>query len=111
MTTKVRVSRLLACVLVALTLASCATAPPPGGAYGAPAASTEAPQHSVFASILNVLALPIYIPFKAVVCAATIVLAAPATAVVAVTDPDGTHWQREALTEGFSANCGPPWLP
>lgn len=111
MAINVRISRFLACVLLGLTLTSCATAPPPSGPYGSPAASTEATQHSLMAGILNVLALPLYIPFKLAVCATTIVFAAPATAITAVTDPDGTGWQRESLTEGFAANCGPPWLP
>ncbi len=111
MPTNVRSSRFLACVLLGVTLTGCATAQPSPGAYGAPAPSTEPPQHSLMAGILNALALPIYLPFKVVVCAATIALAAPATAITAVTDPDGTGWQRESLTEGFTANCGPPWLP
>jgi hypothetical protein len=65
----------------------------------------------VMTGILNVIALPLYIPFKAAVCATTLLFAAPATAVAAVTDPDGTGWRREVINEGFAANCGPPWLP
>ena len=111
MAMNVRSSRFLACVLLGLMLTSCATAPPSPGYYGSSSTSTEAPQHSLMAGILNALALPLYIPFKLAVCATTIVFAAPATAITAVTDPDGTGWQRESLTEGFTANCGPPWLP
>jgi hypothetical protein len=100
--------RLLAGTLLGLTLAGCAAAPQPGG-YGT--AAPEPVQYTVMTGILNVIALPIYLPFKAAVCATTLIFAAPATAIHAVTDPDGTGWQRQAVNEAFSANCGPPWLP
>jgi hypothetical protein len=101
------VRRLVAGALVGVVLAGCATAPTqPAGYYGA--GSSESPQFSVMAGILNALALPLYIPLKIAVCAATIGLAAPATAVTAITDPYGTGWQRQALAEGFADNCGLP---
>src|SRR5215510_9785879 len=96
-------------LLGALLLTGCATAPPATGRYDP--APPEPPRQSVMASILNALALPLFIPFKAVVCATTVVFAIPATAVFAVTDPDGTGWQRQNVTEGFSNNCGGSWLP
>jgi hypothetical protein len=102
------IRRLLACALAALMLTSCATAttPPPGryasDGYG------ESPQYGLMAGILNVIALPLYIPLKIAVCAATVVLAAPATAITAVTDPYGTGWQRQDLADGFASNCGLP---
>ncbi len=99
--------RLLAGTLLGLTLTSCAAAPPPGR-YGA--ASPEPVQYTVMTGILNVIALPLYIPFKAAVCATTVLFAAPATAVAAITD-DGSGWRREIINEGFATNCGPPWLP
>jgi hypothetical protein len=101
--------RLLAWMLLGLMLTGCATAPPTPERYGP--ASTERPQYSVMTGILNAMALPLYIPFKAAVCATTIVFAAPAAAVLAVTDPEGTGWQRRDLNEAFASNCGPPWLP
>lgn len=111
MAMNMRRSRFLACVLLALMLTSCATAPPSRGHYSSSGTSGGATQYTVMASILNVLALPLYIPFKLAVCATTIALAAPATAITAVTDPDGTGWQREMIAEGFTENCGLPWLP
>ena len=107
----VRRSRFMAYVLLGVVLTSCATAPPQPGAYGSPAAAAESERTSVMGSILSALALPIFIPFKVAVCAATVVFVAPAAAVVAVSDSYGTGWQRDLLNEGFSQNCGPPWLP
>src|SRR5215468_4274652 len=96
-------------LLIGLVLTGCATAPPATGRYDP--APPEPPRQSLMAGILNALALPLYIPFKAAVCATTVVFAIPATAVFAVTDPEGTGWQRQNVTDGFSSNCGGSWLP
>jgi hypothetical protein len=102
------VRRLLAGGLVALTLSGCMTAPQPTAARYGSDLYADNPQYGVMAGILNVLALPLYIPLKIVVCAATVAFAAPATAVTALTDPHGTGWQRQDLAEGFATNCGVP---
>jgi len=96
-------------MIMGIVLTGCATAPPATGRYDP--TSPEPPRQSVAASILNILTLPLYIPFKAVVCATTVVFAIPATAVFAITDPEGTGWQRQNVTDGFSSNCGGSWLP
>jgi hypothetical protein len=101
------VRRLLACALVALMLASCATTTPPPGRYASDGYG-ESAQYGLMAGILNAIALPLYIPLKIAVCAATVGLAAPATAIAAVTDPYGTGWQRQDLAAGFASNCGIP---
>jgi hypothetical protein len=110
MATKLRRSRWIACGLLALLLPSCATAPPSSSYYGS-TSSSESRQYSLMSGILSALALPIYLPFKAAVCAVTVAFVVPATAVTAVTDPEARGWQREALNEGFASNCGPPWVP
>ena len=100
--------RLLVYGLLLPLLASCATAPPQSAERYEPPAAAPPPELSPMASVLNVIAFPLYLCFKAAVCAATVVLAVPATAVTAVTDPEGTGWQRHDLAEGFATNCSFP---
>ena len=100
--------RFVASLIVALLLASCATAPQqPTAGYGPGSAERD---ERLMAGILTAIALPLYIPFKAAICALTVAVAAPATAVYAVSDPEGKDWIRRELSEGFATNCG-NWLP
>lgn len=104
--------RMLAIALLVVALSGCAarSAAPVttyGSAYDRAAATSEP---SAADTVLNVVATPLYLVFKAAVCVTTIVIAAPAVAVLAVTDPKGQGWQRQDLNEGFAANCGPPYV-
>jgi hypothetical protein len=100
--------RFVASLIVALLLASCATAPQQPTAYSGGA--SDPGDNRVMAGILTAISLPLFIPFKAAVCALTVAFAVPATAITAVTDPEGKDWQRRELGEGFASNCG-NWLP
>ena len=102
--------------LLILALTGCATTKAAQMSEGYGPVATAAPdqptsqQTSVAGRILGVLVTPLYLGFKAVVCAATVVVAAPATAVAAISDPHATGWQRTDLNEGFGENCGPPYF-
>jgi hypothetical protein len=102
--------RVGACVLVALVLTSCASAPrQPAELYGPAGPPTTRSELHPAASVLNALALPLTVGLKAVVCAGTVVLGVPATAVLAMSDPEGTGWQRQGINDAFAENCSLPW--
>jgi hypothetical protein len=37
-------------------------------------------------------------------------IAIPATAVTAITDPYGLGWQRQSIADGIATNCSPPYV-
>jgi len=103
--------RFLAALVLGLLLAGCAVAPPqPGDAYGPPGRRPYPPQPDAMRVFLNVITTPLFLVFKGAVCAVTTAIAVPATAITAMSDPDGHDWQRRHITEGFAANCGPPYV-
>jgi hypothetical protein len=52
---------------------------------------------------------PFYLAFKTVVCASSIVIAAPAAAVIALADSPYATGVSE-LGDGVASNCGPPYV-
>ncbi len=103
--------RIVAGLLLLVILAGCATAPPqPSDASGALARPPYPAQPDAMRVILNIITTPVFLPLKAVVCAVTTVFAVPATAITALSDPEGDEWQRQRISEGFAANCGPPYV-
>jgi len=109
-----RSRRTLSVWLLVLMLSGCAaqSARTRGGYAPAGALTAQPSETSSTDTVLNVIATPIFLAFKAVVCAATVVIAAPGMAITALTDPPGYGygWQRQGLYEGFAANCGPPYV-
>ncbi len=56
-----------------------------------------------------VIGTPFYLAFKTVVCGASLAIAAPTAAVVALSDtPYGMGV--DTLGDGVAANCGPPYV-
>jgi hypothetical protein len=101
--------------LLVLTLTGCAAqSAQMGEGYRPPAtAGTDQPEYretSAAGRVLGVLVTPLYLGFKAAVCAATVAFVVPATAIASISDPAGTGWQRTDLNEGFGQNCGPPYV-
>jgi hypothetical protein len=104
-------------VIPVFALAGCAsTAPQPPEATRVPAAPAAEPvpppEHRPRAGEIAVAALgtPFFIAFKAAVCAGTVAVAAPSSAIVALADP---HTRREGLAvlgHGVEHNCGPPYV-
>lgn len=102
-------------VIPVLALAGCAATAPPPATPVPPAPAAEPvppPEHRPRAGEIAVAALgtPFFIAFKAAVCAGTVAVAAPASAIVALGDP---HTRREGLAvlgHGVEHNCGPPYV-
>ena len=112
-------------LLAIVLLAGCATSSPqpasratpgpaPDGTYSTGAASVDTspgprPTYRTRASdvALSVVGTPFVLGFRAVVCAATAVVAVPAAALFAVSDDprDGFAY----LRYGLAHNCGPPY--
>jgi hypothetical protein len=90
-------------VLLALSLAGCASAPQ-GEALeaAAPAGPGE--------TILDILATPILIGFKIPVCVTTLGVALPLAATTGFGTGDGAPAARRELGQGIDENCGPPYL-
>lgn len=68
------------------------------------------PQHSAGAWAVAVAGTPFLWAFKGAVCAGSLVVAAPTSAVVALGD---RHTRKEGLAilgDGVAHNCGPPWV-
>lgn len=72
--------------------------------YAGNAGSPHAGQWAV-----AIIGTPVYLAMKTVVCGASLVVAAPTAAVIALTDsPYAMGVDR--LGDGLAANCGPPYV-
>jgi hypothetical protein len=110
-----------------LALAACASAPDPAvskaasGAAPASASAEAAPISpgagpapaksgaSAAGWAVSIVGTPFALGFKTVVCAASLVVAAPIAGVLALgVDPSGEGYQ--ALGDGIAQNCGPPYV-
>jgi hypothetical protein len=111
-----------AALLTLMLLAGCATSSPepvsgdasvpvPGATAGPPphAATSRAAVSSRPSDwALAVVGTPFVLGFRAVVCAASVVVAAPTAALFAVSeDPHGGF---DYLRDGLAQNCGPPYV-
>jgi hypothetical protein len=93
--------------LVSLTLGACAAAGPPA----VPVDRTEWSQpervaEDAGAQVLTVVGTPFYALFKGVACVASTLLAAPASAGLALSDRPDRDIVRAHLNEGVGQNCG-----
>ncbi len=95
--------------LLALGLAGCAArSARPVEFYG-----THEPlpaRRPATSTVLSVIGTPFFFAFKAAVCAATVVIAAPSAAILGLTDQGYQTRKREELDEDFAQNCGPPYV-
>ena len=55
---------------------------------------------------VNVIGTPFYALFKATACVASVVIAAPAAGLIALTDRPDKAAMRRSLDEGVGENCG-----
>ena len=79
-----------------------------------------APEEPVAPVVIGAIATPFLIAFKAPVCAATLVVAGPITALAELASPpkiapgdyDGelNTWIRDEVVVGVRDNCGPPYI-
>jgi hypothetical protein len=120
-------SRKILAVPLALALAACASTPEPVGSMAAsgpasmspdagpasltsgagPASTSTSPSATGWA--VSIIGTPFALGFKTVVCAATVVVAAPVAGFLALgVDPSGEGYQ--ALGDGIAQNCGPPYV-
>ena len=121
-------SRKTLAVPLALALAACAGSPDPavsetapvpaamvsgtGAAAVSPGAgpvpeSKASPSAAGWA--VSIIGTPFALGFKAVVCTASVVIAAPVAGILALgLDPTGEGYQ--ALGDGLAQNCGPPYV-
>jgi hypothetical protein len=56
-----------------------------------------------------IIGTPFYAVFKAAVCVTSVVIAAPAAGVIALTDNPQKARMRQSLDEGVGQNCGGPY--
>jgi hypothetical protein len=107
-------------LLLALAATGCASAQPPNPpaeltpaearAAAAPAQLEERrPATSAGEVAVSVVGTPFLLAFKAVVCAGSLVIAAPSAAVIALGDGLASEGV-EVLGEGVARNCGPPYI-
>ena len=100
--------RLLTLALVLPLVAACSQTPTERQtAFGSPQATTvSAEAERRGRGAVNVIGTPFYAVFKAVGCIGTVVLAAPAAAVVELTDREDKAQLRQSLNRGVGHNCG-----
>ncbi|HEX6145107.1 MAG TPA: hypothetical protein VFZ01_20505 [Geminicoccaceae bacterium] len=109
---------------MAAALAGCAASEsPPEVLTGPPVAGTgtvvvgEPPPEVVYERVvhpgdaaLSVLGTPFLLAFKGIVCVASAVVAAPTSALVALSEPRLAGPTSATLGDGLAANCGPPYV-
>jgi hypothetical protein len=114
-------SRRALAIPLMLALGACASAadPAPAAAPGGsrpepasinagvgPASTNASPSARGWA--VSIIGTPFALAFKAVVCTASVVVAAPVAGFLALgVDPSGEGYQ--ALGDGLAQNCGPPY--
>lgn len=95
--------------LVALSMAGCATGAT--GPAGVDRPASVPPPAPAGGAVVAVIGTPFFFLFKTVVCGATLVVAPPISALVALTDREDKESIRRRLDEGTTMNCfGPYWL-
>jgi hypothetical protein len=120
-------SRTIVIIPLALALAACATraAPPPAADQGpipliaepgpTPAADpgpvplTAKPGPTPAGWAVSIVGTPFALGFKAVLCTASLVIAAPIAGFLTL-HPDPSYDGMEVLGDGIANNCGPPWV-
>lgn len=104
---------------LALVLAGCATSePPPVVAVADDPAVTGDPAMAVRYepvvhpgdAVVSAVSAPFLIVFRGVVCAASVVVAAPTAALVSLSEPRLIGPTTASLGDGLAANCGPPYV-
>jgi hypothetical protein len=103
-------SRRILVVPLALALAACATsaAPPPAADAGLrPPHAKPGPTPAGWA--VSIVGTPFALGFKAAVCTASLVIAAPIAGLLTL-HPDSSYDGLEILGDGIANNCGPPYV-
>jgi len=104
--------RLLIMALLVPLVAACSQTPTERQtAFGtSQATSVSAEAERKGRGAVNVIGTPFYALFKAVGCVGTVVIAAPAAAVVDLTDRPDKAALRQNLDRGVGHNCGGSWV-
>jgi len=104
--------RLLTMALLVPLVAACSQTPTERQtAFGTgQATSVSAEAERKGRGAVNVIGTPFYALFKAVGCVGTVVIAAPAAAVVDLTDRPDKAALRQNLDRGVGHNCGGSWV-
>ena len=96
-------------VLLALALAACATSREPSASDDGGGATSTGPTASPSGWAVAIIGTPFALGLKTVVCAATLVVAAPVAGFLTLgVDPSGEGYQ--VLGDGIAQNCGPPYV-
>ena len=96
-------------MLLALVLAACAGAAPPPAADAGPAPEVAERRATPAGWAVSVVGTPFALGFKTVVCAASLVVAAPIAGVL-VLSPQASDQGLAILGDGIASNCGPPYV-
>jgi hypothetical protein len=94
---------------LALLLAACAGSATPPPATGEPIPLAAKPHATPAGWAVSIVGTPFALGFKSVVCAASLVVAAPIAGFLAL-DPDPYDEGLDVLGDGIANNCGPPWV-
>jgi hypothetical protein len=93
--------------LLALALAACATSHGPSASADGVTSTSSGASASGWA--VAIIGTPFALGFKTVVCAATLVVAAPVAGILTLgVDPSGEGYH--VLGDGIAQNCGPPYV-
>jgi hypothetical protein len=102
-------SRKILVVLLALALSACATSNGPPPSTGGGDVKPSGPTASASGWAVAIIGTPFAVGLKTVVCAATLVVAAPAAGFLTLgVDPSGEGYR--VLGDGIAQNCGPPYV-
>ena len=104
--------RLLAIVLLVLTLAGCAMRPalPPESTSEAPSSQPSPSDAATARTVLAVIGTPFFFLFKTVVCVTSAVIAAPSAAILALVEEPYRQQKRRELDDAFARNCSSPYV-
>lgn len=95
---------------LALALVACATSPaPPPAAHAGPVPPGAKPGPTPAGWAVSIVGTPFALGFKAVVCTASLVIAAPIAGLLTL-HPDSSYDGLDILGDGITNNCGPPYV-
>ena len=97
-------------MLLAFSVVGCATGPSISSPTYRTAPDLPSPAARAGGWAVSVVGTPFFLVFKTAVCTASLAVAAPISALIALSGEPDKEVFRQGLSEAVGKNCGPPYI-